>query len=68
MVLPRAFTAATPVGASTTQRFEVRSTIYRRNVVLPVPAFPVRNRETEVSSTYFSARSNCRSRMIVSMV
>ena len=44
MVTPPAWIAAMPVGASTTIRLcnVVRS--LRKNVVFPVPAFPVRNR------------------------
>ena len=48
MVCPWALMAATPVGASTTIRLGVRSLKVRKNVVLPVPAFPVRNTDTFV--------------------
>jgi hypothetical protein len=67
IVLPCALIAATPVGAKTTHRFVVFATIYRRNVVFPVPAFPVRNKDTAVSSTYLSASSKRLSLMMVSI-
>lgn len=50
-MLPPAFMAAMPVGASTTARFRVASLNLRRNVVLPVPAFPVRKTFAPVLST-----------------
>ena len=44
MVCPPALMAAMPVGASTIIRLGDRSRRFLRKVVLPVPAFPVRNR------------------------
>ena len=58
IVTPPALIAATPVGATTANRLEVCLTISLRNVVFPVPALPVRNTETPVSSTYLSAKVN----------
>ena len=43
IVCPPALMAATPVGASTTIFFLFRSHRWRRKVVFPVPALPVRN-------------------------
>ena len=40
--MPPTFTAAIPVGASTMYFFLVTSHINLRNVLFPVPAFPVR--------------------------
>ena len=45
MVLPPAFTAATPVGARTTKFFFTSSWTIFRKVVFPVPARPVRKKE-----------------------
>src|SRR5690606_25070855 len=42
IVTPPAFRAAMPVGATTTNGLWVRAPRFFRNVVLPVPAFPVR--------------------------
>lgn len=42
MVTPPAFTAATPVGASTTMFLVVWARMYFKKVVFPVPALPVR--------------------------
>src|SRR5690606_5499808 len=42
IVTPPALRAAMPVGATTAKGLCVRSARLRRNVVLPVPAFPVR--------------------------
>ena len=55
MVTPPALIAATPVGATTAQRLSQLSTIWRRKVVFPVPALPVRKRLNPVSRTYLSA-------------
>ena len=49
--------AATPVGARTTYLFPTVDVIYLRNVVFPVPAFPVRNTDFPVPFTYLSAVS-----------
>ena len=57
-VMPPALMAATPVGAVTTIRLELSSLIWRRNVVLPVPALPVRKIFLRVVRTYSNARSN----------
>ena len=51
MVMPPALMAATPVGATMMLRFLLRSLRVRRNVVLPVPAFPVRKMLIPVCST-----------------
>ncbi|EFC76788.1 hypothetical protein HMPREF0649_00100 [Segatella buccae D17] len=51
MVTPAALMAATPVGATTTMRFMLCSFSALRNVVLPVPAFPVRKILFPVCST-----------------
>ena len=51
MVTPPALMAATPVGATTIIRFDERSLTVLRNVVLPVPAFPVRKMLVPVCST-----------------
>ena len=51
MVTPPALMAATPVGATTINRFDDFSTTVFRNVVLPVPALPVRNMR---NSSFFS--------------
>ncbi len=57
IVTPPALIAATPVGATTTLHFDVFSTMRFRNVVLPVPAFPVRNMLVLVCSTNCQASS-----------
>jgi hypothetical protein len=59
IVTPPALIAATPVGATTIIRFGERSRSLCRNVVLPVPARPVKNRLTAVSPIKRSASSNC---------
>ena len=51
MVTPSALIAATPVGATTTDRLRLCSTTAFRNVVLPVPALPVRKILRPVFST-----------------
>ena len=51
IVTPPAFMAAMPVGATTTTLFLDSSTTFRRNVVFPVPAFPVRKTLFPVFST-----------------
>ena len=51
MVTPRALMAATPVGATTTAVLALFFITSLRKVVLPVPAFPVRNMLTPVRST-----------------
>ena len=61
MVTPPALIAATPVGARMTKRLDVVPVIYLRNVVLPVPAFPVRKIDNPVSFTYLSAVSKIKS-------
>lgn len=43
MVTPPAFRAAIPVGAMIVSCLCVRVARFFKNVVLPVPAFPVRN-------------------------
>ena len=68
MVTPPALMAATPVGATTANRLDVCRTISLRNVVFPVPALPVRNTETPVSSTYLSAKVNLSSFSIIAPV
>jgi len=42
MVTPPALIAATPVGATTTIRLGDIFLRFRKNVVFPVPAFPVK--------------------------
>ena len=44
MVTPPALIAAIPVGASTIIRFGLSALSFRRKVVLPVPALPVKKR------------------------
>ena len=61
IVDPPAFIAATPVGASTTNLFEVSDVMYFRKVVLPVPALPVRKTDRPVPRTYLSAVSKTES-------
>ena len=56
MVIPPAFIAAMPVGASTTILLGLRSFSLRRKVVFPVPALPVRNRCVPVFSMKLQAR------------
>ncbi len=56
--MPPALMAATPVGAVMTIRLEFSSLIWCRNVVLPVPALPVRKIFLPVLRTYSNARSN----------
>ena len=58
MVMPPALMAATPVGATTINRFDDFSTTVFRNVVLPVPALPVRNMLVPVCSTNSHASRN----------
>src|SRR5690606_30907136 len=48
MVTPPAFNAAIPVGATTAKGLCVFSVSWRRKVVLPVPAFPVRKMLADV--------------------
>ena len=55
MVTPPALTAATPVGATTASLLLQPATMCFRNVVFPVPAFPVRKTEIPVSCMYLSA-------------
>src|SRR5205085_6801026 len=55
--MPPALMAATPVGAVTTNRLKFCSLIWCRNVVLPVPALPVRKTCLLVLRTYSNARS-----------
>src|SRR5438876_1888052 len=57
--MPPALMAATPVGAVTTIRLELSTLIWCRNVVLPVPALPVRKIFLLVLRTYSNARSSC---------
>lgn len=45
MVVPPALMAATPVGATIAVSLPDRFLIYRRKVVLPVPALPVKKIE-----------------------
>ena len=54
-VWPPTFTAAMPVGASTTCSLLVLAQIYLRKVLLPVPALPVRNTERRVLRIRFQA-------------
>src|SRR5207249_11233900 len=54
--MPPALIAATPVGAVTTIRLGLSSLIWCRNVVLPVPALPVRKIFFRVLRTYSNAR------------
>src|SRR5215510_6617687 len=56
--MPPALMAATPVGAVTTIRLGLSSLIWCRNVVLPVPALPVRKIFLPVLRTYSNARSS----------
>src|SRR5260370_34887109 len=58
MVTPPALTAATPVGATTTTFFCVRSTSLFSSVVLPVPALPVTKQCLRVCRANCSASSN----------
>ena len=58
MVTPPALIAATPVGATTIGRLRDCSTIFFKNVVLPVPALPVRKMLWPVFSTKSHAVSN----------
>ena len=51
MVIPPALMAATPVGATTIDRFLLCSTTVFKKVVLPVPALPVRKILRPVCST-----------------
>ncbi len=56
MVTPPALIAATPVGATTAICFCVSSFKRRRNVVFPVPAFPVKKTERAVIFANSSAK------------
>src|SRR6187401_3709835 len=58
MVTPPALIAATPVGATTAICFGQFSLIYFRNVVLPVPALPVRKIFLELWFTNSAANRN----------
>src|SRR6187401_788378 len=58
MVTPPALIAATPVGATTAICLEQFSLIYFRNVVLPVPALPVRKIFLELWFTSSAANRN----------
>src|SRR6186997_1937777 len=58
MVTPPALIAATPVGATTAICFGQFSLIYFRNVVLPVPALPVRKIFLELWFTSSAANRN----------
>lgn len=55
--MPPALMAATPVGAAMTKFLCVVLAMCRRNVVLPVPAFPVKNKEREVQFIKSAARA-----------
>jgi hypothetical protein len=59
IVTPPALMAATPVGATTTIRLGERLRSSRRNVVLPVPARPVRKTFSPVEARNSLARSIC---------
>lgn len=54
---PPAFRAAIPVGATTTNGLCVRDARFRKNVVFPVPAFPVRKIWAHVLLINRTARS-----------
>ena len=56
--MPPALMAATPVGAVTAIFLKLFSRMNFRNVVFPVPAFPVRKTERDVWFTNFTASSN----------
>ena len=58
MVLPPALIAATPVGATTTVFLSVCDSRFLRKVVLPVPAFPVKNICCWVSLTKENAKAD----------
>src|SRR2546423_1846001 len=58
MVTPPALIAATPVGATTTTFFCAAEASRFSNVVLPVPAFPVRKKCLRVCRANCSASSN----------
>ena len=58
MVTPPALMAATPVGATITAFLEVCCLIYFKNVVLPVPALPVKKICLDVLLTRSAARLN----------
>ena len=58
MVTPPALMAATPVGATTMERFLLCSTTVFRKVVFPVPALPVRKMLRPVCST--KSHASCR--------
>src|SRR5690606_16652289 len=57
IVTPPAFSAAMPVGATTTNGLCVRDARFRKNVVFPVPAFPVRKIWVHVLLINRTARS-----------
>ena len=65
-VVPPAFMAAMPVGARMTCFFLVFAHIWRRNVDLPVPAFPVRKSERLVYCII--CRACCNSLLSVSSI
>ena len=44
IVCPPAFSAATPVGATTAKFFSISACTFFKNVVFPVPAFPVKKK------------------------
>ena len=56
--MPPALMAATPVGATTTNCFSPSALIACKNVVLPLPALPVKNRLRSVLRTKSNANSN----------
>ena len=59
MVTPLALIAATPVGATTTNRFKDSAFIVCKKVVFPVPAFPVKKIDLSVLLTKSQANSSC---------
>ena len=58
MVTPFALIAATPVGATTTKRFKLFIFNRCKNVVLPVPALPVKKIDRFVLFTNSQANSS----------
>ena len=56
--MPPALIAATPVGATTTNCFIPSDLMACKNVVLPLPAFPVKKRLRFVLRTKSKANSN----------
>lgn len=59
--------AATPVGATMAMFLKLFSFKYRRKVVLPVPALPVRNTCREVCCTKPAARRNMELKSVADM-